>query len=610
MDYVYIFILLLIIFILINKISDDRCKNNEYFTQIEDNNFICTDEKASNAYLGEIKNKKIDNSYCIYNYETVCNRPYAENYVDINANDEFVCGDKNYSNFVDVFEYDDKNNKKRLKINEVNGQPLLYLDREVIPDIDGVNLLYKNDKTIVYKQSKKIDNSKCKMIDNKLCRFSMNNSKINSLYGISKDEEEFKSLVNSEGDLLPNNYITNSPLFDDKLKEIRENKKKLFNELFFNSDSIKGLGFNLYDKNGFIDMNMLTSANDVIINKDYKFNLDGKSRNIKILGSYIDNFGKIINRYGYNLNLPKNYFQLVKYANDNDLHVALALSKNSDKYACGIGKTKAIACDVALARCMLFIDIQDIETLFKDQKTNLQNELKRRKNLYKKTSVLGYIIDSEINDENNNDKIYTKIGINSYIDNLDELSLAMMYYRSLSHKEIFNLYNNLYISEEEIKSVERVVPSISSLNTVIKYILNKNNLDKDNSSGILMIDDQRYINFNNDATEILDKCKITDPISICNNQNKCNDASVIGINNDDKCFTIQDFNITLPNWDKYDLLKEKNNKDKWINEKNEINENNKIDLVNSMLEKCNLVATNCIVHKINDKTYSYNSLFS
>jgi hypothetical protein len=609
MDYIYIFILLLIIFILINKLSEDRCKNKEYFTQIEDNNFICTDEKASNSYLGEIKNKKVDNSYCIYNYESVCNRPYADNYVDINYNDEFVCGDKNYNNYVDVFEYDDKNNKKRLKINEINGQPLLYLDREVIPDVDGVNLLYKSDNSIVYKQTKKIDNSKCKMIDNKLCRFPMNNSKINSLYGISKNEDEFKSLVNSEGDLLPNNYLTIGPLFDDITKKLRDNKKMLFNELFFNSDSIKGLGLNLYDNNGFVDMNMLTSASDVLINKDYKFNLDGKSRNIKILGSYIDNLGKVVNRKGYNFSLPKNYFELVKLANENDLHVALAVSKNCDKYACGIGKTKAIACDIALARCILFADIQDIETLFKDQKTNLQNELKRRKNLYKKTSVLGYIIDSEINDESTNDKIYTKIGINSYIDNMNELSLAMMYYRSLSHKEIFNLYDNLFISEEEIKSVERKVPSISSLDTVIRYILN-NNINKENPCGILMIDEERYINFSNDATEILDKCKLTEPVSICNNQSKCNEASVIGMNDNDECFMIQDFKITLPNWDKYDLLKEKDNKENWINEKNEIDKNNKIDLVNSMLEKCNLVGKNCIIYKINDKTYSYNSLFS
>lgn len=609
MDYIYIFILLVIIFILVNKLSEDRCKNKEYFTQIEDNDFICTDEKASNSYLGEINNKQVDNSYCIYNFESVCNRPFADNYTDISSNSEFVCGDKDYSNYVNVFEYDDKNNKIRLKINEVNGRPLLYLDREVIPDVDGVNLLYKDDNSVVYKQSKKIDNSKCKMIDNKLCRFPMNNSKINSLYGISKNEDEFKSLVNSEGDLLPNNYLTNGPLFDEATKKLRKNKKNLFNELFFNSDSIKGYGLNLYDKNGFVNMNMLTSASDVIINSDYNFNLDGKSRNIKILGSYIDSFGNIINRKGYNFTLPKNYFELVKVANENNLHVALAVSKNCDRYACGIGQTKAIACDVALARCMLFVDMEDMDDLFKDQKSNLQNELKRRFNLYKKTSTLGYIIDSEINDESNNDKIYTKIGIDSFINNKDELSLALMYYRSLSHKEIFNLYENLFISEEEIKSVERKVPSLSTLDTVIRYILNKNNIDN-NTSGILMINDERYMNFSNDATEILDNCKLSEPVSICNNQNKCNEASVIGMNDNDQCFMIQDFNITLPNWDKYDLLKEKDNKENWINEKNEINQNNKIDLVNSMLEKCNLVGKNCIIYKINDKTYSYNSLFS
>ena len=610
MDYIYIFILLIVIFILINKLSEDRCKNKEDFTQIEDNNFICTDEKASNSYLGEINNKEVDNSYCIYNYESICNRPFAENYIDISSDSESVCGNKDFSNYVDVFQYDDKNDKIRLKINEVNGEPLLYLDREVIADVDGINLIYKDDNSIVYKQTKKIDNTKCKNIDNKLCRFPMNNSKINSLYGISKNEDEFKSLVNSNGDLLPNNYLTNGPLFDEDTLELRKSKKKLFKELFFNSETITGLGLNLFDKNGFIDMNMLTSANDVIINKDYNFNLDGKSRNIKILGSYIDSLGNIINRKGYNFTLPKNYFELVKIANDNNFHVALAVSKNSDKYACGIGKTKAIACDVALARCMLFIDMEDIDKLFQDQKNNLQIELKRRFNLYKKTSTFGYIIDSEINDESNNDKIYTKIGIDSYINNKDELSLGLMYIRSLSHKEIFNFYNNLFISDEEIKLVERKVPSIPTLDTVIRYLLNKNNIDNNNKSGILMINDERYMNFSNDATEILDNCKLTEPVSICNNQNKCNEASVIGMNDNDKCFMIQDFKITLPNWDKYDLLKEKDNNENWINEKNEINQNNKIDLVNSMLEKCNLVGKNCIIYKINDKTYSYNSLFS
>ena len=29
------------------------------------------------------------------------------------------------------------------------------------------------------------------------------------------------------------------------------------------------------------------------------------------------------------------------------------------------------------------------------------------------------------------------------------------------------------------------------------------------------------------------------------------------MNDNDQCFMIQDFSITLPNWDKYDLLKEK-----------------------------------------------------
>ena len=53
----------------------------------------------------------------------------------------------------------------------------------------------------------------------------------------------------------------------------------------------------------------------------------------------------------------------------------------------------------------------------------IQKTLKR-KNLYKKTSPLGYIIDSEINDESTNDKIYTKIGIDSYINNISTCDTA------------------------------------------------------------------------------------------------------------------------------------------------------------------------------------------
>ena len=49
--------------------------------------------------------------------------------------------------------------------------------------------------------------------------------------------------INSSLAILPNNYLTNGPLFDEETKKLRKSKKNLFNELFFNSDSIKGYGF-------------------------------------------------------------------------------------------------------------------------------------------------------------------------------------------------------------------------------------------------------------------------------------------------------------------------------------------------------------------------------
>ena len=42
--------------------------------------------------------------------------------------------------------------------------------------------------------------------------------------------------------------------------------------------------------------------------------------------------------------------------------------------------------------------------------------------------------------------------------------------------------------------------------------------------------------------------------NICNGKDKCNEAAVIGLNEENKCILLQDFKLTFPGWDKYDIL--------------------------------------------------------
>ena len=57
--------------------------------------------------------------------------------------------------------------------------------------------------------------------------------------------------------------------------------------------------------------------------------------------------------------------------------------------------------------------------------------------------------------------------------------------------------------------------------------------------------------------------------------------------------------------DKYDLLPEQDlDNDKWINEKNEIHNNNKINLANELMNKCKMLGSECVMYKINGETYS------
>jgi len=640
MKYIYVILLILVLFILVFLITEDKCAV-ENFTQFNDEKYICDDANANNTYTGDMDDKVINNSFCTYDYETVCNRPFASNYDELTtsmpSNDISVCGDEKFKdngNFIDVFQYeleengefklDDDDNKIKVKLtkSEISGNPLTYYDREVI--IDSNDELRYKDGTFVYKQTNKIDNSKCKTINNKICRFSMSNSNVNSLYGISSNEDEFKSLVNNSGELMPGNMLTQGALYNDVTKKIRQDKKMLFKELFFDSDTIEGNGLNLWDDNGFVDMKLLTST-DSILSKKYTVKDESENESSTVvLSSYVDNFGNIINRKGYNLEgIPRNYYELVKLANSKGFKVALAVNKSANKYACGIAKTKASACDIALARCKTFVSLEKIEELFKNQKANLVTELKRRKSVYPVKSLVGNIVDTEINiDPDSKFLTYTyfddtqKVNhvtvLQNYLNNSEEISLAVMYYRSLSHKELHNIFKNKNLTSDEINSVEQKSNNISSLNTILKYIVNKSiEEDTNNESGILMVDNERYVNYNNDATNVIQHCSLPEVQNICNGKEKCNEAAVIGLSQENKCILLQDFKLTFPNWDKYDLLAEQDlENDKWINEKNEIHNNNKINLANNLMNKCKMLGSECVMYKINGETYSYNTLFS
>ena len=46
-----------------------------------------------------------------------------------------------------------------------------------------------------------------------------------------------------------------------------------------------------------------------------------------------------------------------------------------------------------------------------------------------------------------------------------------------------------------------------------------------------------------------------------------------------------------------------------VNEREEILKNERVDLANSLLNKCNKISGDCVLYKINGKIYSYNSLY-
>jgi len=631
MRYIYILLLLITFYIVVYLITEDRC-NIESFTQIDNSNYICDDNKATNTYEGDHQDKTIDNSYCHFNNETVCNRPFADNYnsleLDINNG---VCNDMEFSNYVDVYEYDKDENgnyildnndnkiKKRVKKSEVNGNPLKYnIDgKTVVMDEDNDIYLKYEDGTVVYKKKYNIDNSKCKNINNKICRFPMAKTNVNSLYGISSNENEFKSLVNDNNELMPNNYRVQGEIFNEKQKQIiRQDKKSIYKKLFFDSETIEGLGLNLWSINSYVNYRQLTTDKDSFVTENYNFiNNDKKTITGDIYNSFIDNKNILINIKGYGFStIPRNYYELVKFANNNGFHIALAVSENADKYACGIATTKAIACDIALARCKTFVSLEKLEYYFNGLESMLQIELRRRRNVNAERSWINNIKNLYINTVDNEQAEL----IDNYINNKDTLSLATMYYRLHTHNELYFRYNNSLLSDDENKLIEAnliqnsSVTELPSLVSVMKYIMNKAKTENEtNKCGILLVNNDRYINYNNDATNIQNICNPLPDIPTLCNDNKCNEATVLGLNQDNKCFILHDFNLTFPDWDKFDNLPVKNeNNDKWVDEKNNILQNDKINTAQNLLEKCKKIGNNCIMYKINGEIYSYNSLFN
>ncbi len=649
MKYIYVILLLLVLFVLIYSITEDRC-NVEKFTQIDDPNYICDDVNANNTYTGDTTDKLVNNSYCTYNYDIICNRPFADNYDEvastIPSSDVSVCGDISFNstgNYIDAYVYekddngnfvlDSSDNKIKVKLlkSEISGNPLKYFDRDVV--VDSNQDLRYSDGTLVYKQTHKIDNSKCKYINNKICRFPMAEAKVNSLHGITTNEDEFKSLVNDAGELMPNNMLTQGVLYNDETKLKRQNKKRLFTELFFSPTEVLGEGLNIWDEHGFVNMTLLDKNDNFLITNKIITDTNGNELSTEILNSFIDSFDNIINRRSYNLgNVPGTYYKLVKLARDKGLHVALAVSKNADKYACGIATTKAIACDIALARCKTFISLEKYDTLFNRQKGNLISELVRRQSIYPIKNTAYTVVDSEVNikeedkyymyryyDDNQKQNHLTVLQSSLNDENLD--TLADKYYRSLTLKEIHNIFKNSSITQDEINSVEGISTAVAGLDSVMKYVVHKSNeSEESNKCGILLIDYERYENYNNDGTNVIEHCNLSNADggcdlsnvqNICDGKENCQEAAVLGLNKDNKCILLQDFKLILPGWDKYDLLPEMNeNDDQWVNEKNEIVKNNKVDLANDLLKKCEMLGSECVMYKINGETYSYNTLFS
>ena len=502
----------------------------------------------------------------------ICNRPFANNYEEVplllNKNTERYLLDAN-------------GKKIKLKKNEIKGDK--YCNREVYICKDNY-LKYKDDDEYVYKLL--FNNENNKIINNKICKFRMADTDINSLYGISQNENEFKNILFDKNKLIPD--LINLNIYSQEDKEIMKNKINLY-KIFIKTNEINGLGLNIWDLNGFLGIRQLCANQNHLFSET----LDNKKNNI--IMSFTDNNNNIIKKYGYGFRyIPRSYYELVNYANSNNLHVALAISKKVDRYACGIGKTKAIACDIAIARCDTFISLENIINNYPNLEDELRTEIKNKMNLYPIKGFFGNIIDCErgFNElDSNNDKLNYKMILDNYVNSKNSNTLAVLFYRCHSHKDIYNIIKNIK---------NNTINYDGSINGVYNKLIKKVIDEKDNSSGILMIDNERYMNFSDNIDNIIKKCNLRNNLEVCNKNDKiCNDVNVIGYK-DEKCYIYPNYKKIFENWDNFKNVPK--------TERNEIINNNKVNVAKETIELCKKTGSECLLYKLDNKKYCYDSL--
>jgi hypothetical protein len=483
-------VLISILFVIIVLISSN---NIEHFVPGK----VCTDQKSKN-YKNSVSlspNETSDNCVCDYSSNIICSRYFASNYQSPDYSNDFKrCFDNAAYNF------------------EIN---------------DKIK-----------------DNSLCQYENNDVCYFPISTTNINSLYDIIDNPEEYLSLHDIDGNLNYNNILRSGPCIPKRKN--RSTKLDLYYRLF-NRNAVNlpltslDPMFNLWDTTGKITSEQLNATYGKIV-RSYNFVEEGLDTKIDVTG------------YGLNMALNVSWDQIVSAFNnqsdDKKRHVALAISKNCDKYAIGVGKTKEMAMDIAMINCILYDPITD-ENIESKQNVNVDRSYNRIVYQFKKAKMLSI-------DE------YQKI------------------------KE--DIDKNMVVSDD--------------IKLTVNYI-DRLNENKDNPIGILMINNNRYFKYANNP-DILDKCidQIKNISSKCDTTNKTIDGEtncneVVMLRYDDKkqqCTILQNDLNVIKNYE-YDFTKTK--------KISEINKNTPIKLINMMYMNygCNNPDTQCFIYSVNDNRF-------
>ena len=617
----YCILIAFLIVVIIYVFFEETCELEHF----QDNVMKCNDIKATNYH--DVNDELIDNSLCTYNDNIICNRPLSSNFSDSKIDETYRCPDVKAFNYENVeFIKDSDNNKVPITDSDlVNGK---YCNQHINLD-EGNHFLVKKCPNI----------DVCKYIENKQCRFPMSNTKINSLKGICSSLDEFNGLImtkdyNDKGEMLdlseyklmPNNYITAGPHLSEEVSKYRANLLNLYTILFNNDGSnVNSNNLNLWDRYGKIDSARLI----------------GSSSDDPLYSKFIDYSGKIINRKYYNFSSPPtNYYEALDFFENKKLHIALAVNDTATKYAIGVGETKSEAADIALARCITFLEIEEIFNLFNEifmnNKDILVNKLLDKIDLIKKNelskgfwnsikSSIG-IGDNEIilNPRNTDDLQERTSKIKEEIIKLNESKIGNLLFNLTSHEDVvsmiqLNLSNNLlddYKCKIYGKVNDRVCNIDPEVEDIFKYLCIRGNKEnKNDKCGILLINEKRYLNIDLDKSFVnrCNSCVTSEIKNLCKGDG-CNYVAVIGYDEqNDKCNLYQDINMSLQsnnNFIDYTKLPIINKgADKWINEKEEILKNDRIDLILDNLIKCEQSYNKCVLYNLNGKQTSYNSLY-